>query len=349
MRLTDTVWLRPLLAPGYSSKTPEAPSDELGDQTQPSLLEMVQDGAEELSQLRSLFASRREFEKKRGVAEESFDQILESDVTDKIDRIMALAESGEISAEALLRHAMALFPDDSDLVLILRELVRQKQARELVRGKLLAALQQAEAHAEPRALKAGINVALKARLFGARLAADPKALRQSYRQFLSSLELSCAQYQEWVMDYGVERRAIVVDFIEAALFTDMHALDPSCSRREFGDVLGALRQLRMLRSSDQQFVAALRCAWQMDEGLSLLLLLSVLQQPYSLQEILLELLGEPTRLATSRQRSLLLQTLLSSFKRVPAELFALDDARESVLTELLELADKAYRLESRHR
>jgi type III secretion protein W len=343
MRLTDAAPVRPLFLQPSSSKVREPPSDDVADPIQPSMLDIAQDGAEEMSQLRSMFASRRDFEKKRGVADESFDQVLESDAAEKVDRVVALAEL----AEALLRFAMEMFPDDSDLVLVLRELVRRKKVAEAAQAKLEAALEQAEAHADPKALKAGINVALKARLFGARLAANPQNLRQNYRQFLNSMELAGAQYQSWVTEYGVDRRVLVVDFIESALFTDMHALDPSCTRREFGNLMGGLRQLRMLRTCDLQFVRSLRAAWQMEDGLSLMLLLEVLQQPYALQEVLLERLGEDARQAVKRARSVLMQALLRNFNAVPAELFALDDARDFVLEQLAELADKAYRIECR--
>jgi len=127
----------------------------------------------------------------------------------------------------------------------------------------------------------------------------------------------------------------------------MHAHDPSCSRLEFGAVLAALRQLRMLRSSDEKFVLSLKAAWSLDDRMSVLVLLTVLQNPYEVRDILTRMLGDGLRLAAPRNRSIVVQALLSGFRWVPAELFVLDDAREHVLTEIASMADLAYRTEVR--
>jgi len=265
MPLTSMTFLPPLTRLSAPEETLDLTDDPVLLETQPSAMEIAENGAEEMAQLRTMFANRRDFEKKRGALEENFDQVLESDASEKVEKIVALVENGTVSVDELLRYAMSLFPDESDLVLVLTELVRQKKAKGIKQATLEAALEQAIRRADPKRLKAGINVALKARLFGARMATSPAALRQCYRQFLENLDLSVSLYQGWVTDFGVERRAQVVEFIESALFADMHAHDPSCTRPEFGAVLAALRQLRMLRSSDELFVLTLKAAWGLDD------------------------------------------------------------------------------------
>jgi len=310
-------------------------------------LELAGSGAEEMAQLRSMFATRRDFEKKRGELEENFDQVLESDVSEKVEKIVSQIDVGNLSVDELLQYAAGLFPDESDLVLVLSELVRQNKAKEIEDPVLQGALEEAIRRADPRRLKAGINVALKSRLFSARMAATPAALRQCYRQFLENLDLAVSLYQGWISDFGADRRAQVVDFIESALFADMHAHDPSCTRAEFGAVLAALRQLRMLRSSDERFVLSLKAAWGLDDSMSVLVLLTVLQNPYDVRDILYRILGDGLRLASPRNRSIVVQALLSGFKWIPGELFVLDDAREHVLSEISSMADLAYETEVR--
>jgi len=180
-----------------------------------SALEMAGSGAEEMAQLRTMFASRRDFEKKRGELEENYDQVLESDVSDKVEKIVSRIELGQMSVDELLQYAASLFPDESDLVLVLTEMLRQNKAADIDQPVLQAALEEAIRRADPKRLKAGINVALKSRLFSVRMAATPAALRQCYRQFLENLDLAVALYQGWINDFGAERRAQVVDFIGA--------------------------------------------------------------------------------------------------------------------------------------
>lgn len=348
MQLTSATALPPLARLSAPEDTLDLTDDPVLLQLQPDALEIAENGAEEMAQLRTLFANRRDFEKKRGSLEENYDQVLETDAPEKIEKIVALLDAGEVSIESLLQYAGSLFPDPSDLVLVLTELLRQKKNQKVEQATLQAALEEAIQRAAPKTLKSGVNVALKARLFAARMSASPAQLRQCYRQFLENLELAVSLYQGWVNDFGADRRAQVVDFIESALFADMHAHDPSCTRPEFGGLLAALRQLRMLRSSDDRFVLSLKTAWQMDEQMSLLLLLALLQNPYEVRELIGQMLGDGLRMAAPRDRSVLIQCLLSGFRWIPEELFVLADAREHLLTELAEMADQFYRHELRH-
>ena len=88
------------------------------------------------------------------------------------------------------------------------------------------------------------------------LAATPAQLRQTYRDFLGDGE-PLTSYEEWIALYGFESRTRVVDFIEHAMGADMYALDPSCSRLEFGYLLQRVRQLTMLRSADYLLLGGL--------------------------------------------------------------------------------------------
>lgn len=152
----------------------------------------------------------------------------------------------------------ALFIDPSDVVAVLRTLRSGAELEEL--AEILDAQEQELMDGDPvrsMVVRAGLNVALKARLHAGRLAASPAQLRQSYREFLGGGEpLDC--YEEWISLYGFERRSRVVDFIEHAMAADMYALDPSCSRIEFGQLLQRVRQLTTIRSADHLLLA---CCW----------------------------------------------------------------------------------------
>lgn len=146
---------------------------------------------------------------------------------------------------ALIQH---VFPDPSDMLAIVRTLLAETELEELRRT--LAELHEQLAGGEgARSARGGLNVALKARLQAPRLRASARQLRRSYQDFLAGGD-PIDTYELWIDLYGFERRAMVIDFIEQALAADMYALDPSCSRLEFGHLLQVVRKLTTLRSAD---------------------------------------------------------------------------------------------------
>ena len=148
--------------------------------------------------------------------------------------------------------------DPSDAVAVLRALRSSGELEEI--AKTLDELEQellGGTGAQRQSVRAGLNVALKARLHASLLAATPAQLRQTYREFLG-VGVPLDSYEEWIALYGFERRSRVVDFIEHAMAADMYALDPSCSRMEFGHLLQRVRQLTTLRSADHLL---LTCCW----------------------------------------------------------------------------------------
>ncbi|MCM5119084.1 YopN family type III secretion system gatekeeper subunit, partial [Escherichia coli] len=80
--------------------------------------------------------------------------------------------------------AKKLFPDESDLVVVLRAILRKKQISENVRLNAEALLRKVNQETTKKFINSGINSALKAKLFGQALSLNPKLLRASYRQFL---------------------------------------------------------------------------------------------------------------------------------------------------------------------
>lgn len=301
---------------------------DLEELTPASLLQRFSDSVDEMSVLLAQFRNRRDFEKKVGSASDSsFEQVLDDDVLPKVYALLKIASGQEgASIEQLLKYVRSLFPDDSDLVLILRELLRRRDLDEVVKGRLKTMLKQVEQQANPRRLKAGINVALKARLFGKALDLSPAMARESYRDFLESEAHEVELYQDWIATYGAEQRVLVVDFMETSLLTDMDAQDPSCSQIEFGGLLQRLVQLKLIRSSDSVFLTSIFknayiSAFNSSEKEWLLFMICVLQQPNEIKNLLEDLLKERIRLSKHRERGSILQTIYQACIRLPQELF----------------------------
>ncbi len=318
------------------------------DESPAALLQRFSNATDEMAAAMAQFRSRRDYEKKSGVAgESSFEQVLDEEVQPKFDKLVKILKGAEGSnIENLLRHARSLFPDESDLVLVLRETLRQRDLDEVVRKRLKKLLSQVEKEADPKRLKAGINVALKARLFGKTLMMSPAIMRESYRGFLASDDHEIDLYQEWISTYGLEKRSIVVNFMEDAVLADIDSADPSCSHVEFGYLLGRVAQIKLIRSCDALFMQGMLNddfvrEINHDEGAWLFFMFGILQNPYELSEHLAQAVGNDLRFVKKTERAKLLQIIFCNCKKIPHEAFTSFDEREGLLAEFESLADKA--------
>ena len=187
------------------------------------------------------------------------DHVLDPKGPDKLAALrLQLGQLASIDSATLRGLLAALFPDPSDAVAVLRALRSSGELQEA--AEILEQLEQellGGRDGQGRLVRAGLKIALKARVHARLLAATPAQLRQSYRDFLGGGE-PLETYEEWIALYGFERRSRVVDFIEHAMAADMYALDPSCNRIEFGHLLQRVRQLTTLRSADHLLLA---CCW----------------------------------------------------------------------------------------
>ncbi|MGY2259667.1 type III secretion system gatekeeper subunit SctW [Pseudomonas sp. SDO55104_S430] len=303
--------------------------------------------SDEMSAALAQFRGRRHFELKSDTLTDNFERVLDDDTVPKAKQILSLARLADKPVAWLLEMARSLFPDDSDLALVLRELLRRKKLEARTRQRLETLLQTVVAQASPKRLNAGINTALKARMFGSCMAVRAALLRETYRDFLESDEGPLECYQDWIALYGPNQRLNVLTFIEAALLTDISAQDPSCSRAEFGDLLTKVNHLKRLRSADELFVGRLLadmlvCRHNPHEADWLVFLFGVLAYPDDLDQLLLGALGERVLLSTHHERSALLQTLRRLCLQLPVPLFADEQAPLRLAEQFTRLADVAY-------
>lgn len=305
--------------------------------------------SDEMSSAMAMFYNRRDYDKKVKNFSSSFERVLDEDAVPKSKQIIKALKSGSANIDELLRHARSLFPDDSDLVLVLRELLSRTQLKEMERKRLQELLEQVEQQADPKSLKAGINSALKAQLFGNILALSAGLLRASYRQFLQSEDSLVEVYIDWIASYGHEARDSVLDFMEEALLADISAQDPSCSHIEFGNFLGRLGQLKLLRSADLNFVKTIIHDNQVksfnpNEKDWLILMLSLLQG-YEVDALLVDTVGKNALFSQHKAHSVLLHSLYRACKEIPLSLFLEEKWKDDLLEALREMSTIAYRHE----
>ena len=337
--------LRPHQGSELLAKVAEAPDDDASPAA--NVQRFVENSDEMAASLRSQFRRRGDFGSKFEGLAESFERVLDEDVIPKARQIQSLAKLAECSIEWLLAQARGLFPDDSDLVLVLRELLREKVMAEATRLRLEALLQQVLVQSPPKRLKAGINSALKAKLFGKAMALRAALLRDTYRSFLESEGGPIESYEDWIAIYGYQHRGSVLEFIESALLTDIDAQDPSCSHDEFGQLLKKLGDIKRLRSVDVVFIRGLLaeeqiCRHNASEPDLLVFMLGLLQFPEELDHLLSGLFGGRLLLVTHHERAQLLQLLRLTCLRLPLELFGDDQALERIAEQFTHLADLVF-------
>jgi type III secretion system YopN/LcrE/InvE/MxiC family regulator len=313
-----------------------------------ALLQRFVNSTDEMSAAMAQFRNRRDL-KKVDASNDHFERVLDDDVMPKVLQVLKAAQSQGVPAE-LLAQLRNLFPDDSDLLLVLRELLRRRQMDGLSRKRLEKAKEEVETNAAPRRLKAGINCAIKARLFGKLLQREAPLLRESYRQFLEDTQTEVQTYEEWIGSYGYEHREQVLNFIEESLTTDVMSHDPSCSSTEFGGLLKKLTQLKLLRSADSLFVGQLLRyplvrAHNDSEAEWLVFLLAILQAPEEIDQSLYEVLGEAMLLTVHADRASLLQLIRQACHSLPLELFRDVEEVHALLERFNELAETTHKRE----
>lgn len=277
------------------------------------------------------------------------EQVLDPKGPEKLSALrLQLQQFPPADVEQLRNLLGALFADPSDAVAALRALRSGAELEEL--AEILDELEQEFlGGSSGKAVRAGLNVALKARLHSRLLDATPAQLRQTYRDFLGDGE-PLTSYEEWIALYGFESRTRVVDFIEHAMGADMYALDPSCSRLEFGYLLQRVRQLTMLRSADYLLLA---CCWEasvmirigVTQSALLSALFAMIRRGGGLQELFDGVFGQVACALQTNEKSRFAANMRRFLKAVPHGLWSDPGQHVRALDEVEGLLEAALRQE----
>jgi type III secretion protein W len=251
---------------------------------------------------------------------------------------------------ALRSLIQQMFPDGSDALAIVRTLLSDAELEEM--HQTLRQLQEELASGDgAKATLGGLNVALKARMQAPRLRASARQLRRSYQDFLAGGD-PIETYELWMELYGFDRRAMVVDFIEQALAADMYALDPSCSRLEFGHLLQVVRQLTTLRSADYLLLkhcwhAALMARLDVQPFQLVAALLRMVRLGGGLQELFAGLLAHARFVMSATDKVIFAQGIRRFLKALPHGLWPEVGLQLQALNEVETLLDRALEQEQR--
>ncbi|KVT54029.1 hypothetical protein WK55_22100 [Burkholderia ubonensis] len=283
---------------------------------------------------------------------DDLERMLDPEAGDKLEELAGTLKhqsvSGARSVVALLREVMQRFPDPSDALLALRELRRRRTLKNEPTDWIDEAIDDLMQGGHARAIKAGVNVALKARAFGAQLRLDPRRLRQLYRQFLEFEESYRMVYEAWIDEFGAAKRKRLVDFVAAALKYDMQSLDPSCGCAvEFGPLLTMVGHLRALSSADAIFVGRLvdkvaEPGQLVSEERAVRVMLTGLQRPFGIESVIADLLGPLLRMLPDARRCDMMQRVSRAFSTIPLSLYDGLEERHAVIDTLRDMIDAFY-------
>lgn len=303
----------------------EAEMPKMGDDPAGKEARFLQ-ATDEMSAALTQFMKKKIYEEQLANFLDGEEYVLEDQPIEKTDKVMEALKAATTHDYEVYSFAKKLFPDESDLVVVLRAILRKKQISENVRLNAEALLRKVNQETTKKFINSGINSALKAKLFGQALSLNPKLLRASYRQFLMAEDDAVDTYVEWIGSYGYQNRMLVTKFIKETLFSDINALDASCSSLEFGMFLNKLSQLLSLQSAEALFLKTLMNNPIIKKFISaedywIFFLISLIKFPETVEELLNNALVTLPADANYKDKTLLLKAIYSGCTNLPFSLF----------------------------
>ncbi|HHE2813681.1 TPA: YopN/LcrE/InvE/MxiC type III secretion system gatekeeper [Escherichia coli] len=303
----------------------EAEMPKMGDDPAGKEARFLQ-ATDEMSAALTQFMKKKIYEEQLANFLDGEEYVLEDQPIEKTDKVMEALKAATTHDYEVYSFAKKLFPDESDLVVVLRAILRKKQISENVRLNAEALLRKVNQETTKKFINSGINSALKAKLFGQALSLNPKLLRASYRQFLMAEDDAVDTYVEWIGSYGYQNRMLVTKFIKETLFSDINALDASCSSLEFGMFLNKLSQLLSLQSAEALFLKTLMNNPIIKKFISaedywIFFLISLIKFSETAEELLNNALVTLPADANYKDKTLLLKAIYSGCTNLPFSLF----------------------------
>lgn len=226
-----------------------------GEEVQPlNLQQELSNAAEEMADILSAFGRFSKMGRKNDSTDNDFvSAMLEDQADEKLDTLIRqVAKLRDVNT--LINFARQFFPNDSDLMLALREMLLSRQLSELQKKKIKEAIADLEKFGDSKKMQSGINVGRLARRFSQESEGKPLSAKDLRNSYLTFLELDMPAgfiYKDWVDVYGYENRGRLLAFTLAALVADMKANEPGVHSSEFGPLSARLSDARVLNTLDK--------------------------------------------------------------------------------------------------
>lgn len=323
-----------------------------------NLQEEINQAAEEMADLLSEFGRFSKTGRKNDSADNDFvSSILEDMADEKLDTLIKHVAK-QRNLNNLLNFARQLFPNDSDLMLALREMLLSRKISELQRKKIKEAIADLEKFGNTKKMQSGMNVGCLAKRFCDGSGDRPlsaKDLRNSYLHFLE-LEMPAGFiYKDWIDVYGYQNRTRILAFTLSALIADMKANEPGIHSSEFGPLSAKLSDARLLHTLDRllndsfsnfPFREQMRNNQQMlGESDIIRIYIKGLADVDEFKLVLTEFSEKFMSLLLLKQRSMVIQTLRNIYNMTPEFLFVDSLYQEFIVSYLASLLFKMFEKE----
>ncbi|MCS3431549.1 type III secretion system gatekeeper subunit SctW [Klebsiella sp. BIGb0407] len=228
-------------------------TNEMSDTAIINFQDEINSAAEEMADLFSSFGRFSKLGRRNDSTENDFVSSMLEDKADEKLGIIVKNISKLQNFTNLLNFARSLFPNDSDLMLALRELLLSRQLSELQKKKIKESISDLEKFCDTKKMNSGINIGHIAKRFSSGKNAkslSAKELRNSYLRFIELDIPASFIYQDWIDEFGCHNRTRLLSFTLAALVADMKASMPGIHFDEFGPLSAKLSDARVLHTLD---------------------------------------------------------------------------------------------------
>lgn len=306
--------------------------------------------SDDMSMVATLFSQRfgQRLEKKANRGKNTL-YIAEEGADKKLDKVMMLFRKLGRSLQELLQYLRKMFPDESDLVMVLRELLRKKKLGAQLDAGIENEINNLLEGENGKQIRAGINIALQAKAFAKLLSLDASTLRNLYRSYIN-LDLEPIYFfQMWIEEYDLKQCTIILNFLTQSLICDMQSLMPSCSKSsEFGYLLERVNKLRTLYSFIEMNVKTLEkkdLKNTITEKDLYQLIFYGMTFPDEMEKYLISLLENEWLNYLTNIKMKLLQGLKTMFNEYPESLYLSYDFRDECQIIMQKFIDNYLRLE----
>ncbi|UAX01439.1 type III secretion system gatekeeper subunit SctW [Proteus terrae] len=306
--------------------------------------------SDDMSMVATLFSQRfgQRLEKKANRGKNTL-YIAEEGADKKLDKVMMLFRKSGRSLQELLQYLRKMFPDESDLVMVLRELLRKKKLGAQLDAGIENEINNLLEGENGKQIRAGINIALQAKAFAKLLSLDASTLRNLYRIYIN-LDLEPIYFfQMWIEEYDLKQCTIILNFLTQSLICDMQSLMPSCSKSsEFGYLLERVNKLRTLYSFIEMNVKTLEkkdLKNTITEKDLYQLIFYGMTFPDEMEKYLISLLENEWLNYLTNIKMKLLQGLKTMFSEYPESLYLSYDFRDECQIIMQKFIDNYLRLE----
>lgn len=286
--------------------------------------------------------------------------MLEEKADEKNDALIKQVSKLSLNRDGLLIYGRSLFPNDSDLMLALRELMLSRQLSAVQKKRIKEAMADLEKFADCPKMRSGMNIGRLAKRFSRHDGQQhlfARELRACYLRFLELDLPGSFVYQDWIEQYGCHNRQRLLAFTINALIADMKSTEPGIHFDEFGPLSDRISDARTIHTLDLllnekisvlSFRESLKNEIRiMDENDIVMLYLNGIVESHKFEESLYSFNHDFMRSLLLKQRATVIQILRGIYNKTPERMYIDPTCRQYLLNFISSLLTSFHEKERR--